>query len=117
MGLENLRVADRTKKAPSEKKTSEIKIIPSLEPRLGRVYSNYVSVSHTKYDFTIRFGDLPPGGDVERLRRGNELPISNIAEIIVAPVLIPAIIEALDVTYKSYLELYKDAVKEDKGTE
>jgi hypothetical protein len=112
-----LKVAAKTKKVTPEKKIIEVKVIPSLEPKLGRVYSNYVQVSHSQYDFTIRFGDAPPGGDVDRLRQGDQITIPNIIDIIVVPNLIPAIINALDTAYKNYQELFKDAAKEDKGTE
>lgn len=78
-------MADEPKKT-APKKPIQVKIIPSLEPKLGRVYSNYVQVSHSKYEFTIRFGDAPPGGDVERLMKGNKLTIPNIIEIVPHPV-------------------------------
>jgi hypothetical protein len=108
-------VADKTKKTAP--KNEELTAIPSLEPRLGRVYSNYVQISHTKYDFTIRFGDAPPGGDLLRLRKGDEITIPNIVEVIVVPDLIPEIIKALDINYNRFLEQFRGAAKEEKGTE
>lgn len=81
-----------------------VNIVPSLEPRLGRVYSNYVQVSHSPWDFTIRFGDAPPGGDVQRIRIENEIIIPNIVEVIVVPQLIPAIMKAMETSYNSYLK-------------
>ena len=110
-------MAAKIKEVAPEEKILEVKIIPSLEPKLGRVYSNYVQVSYSQYDFTIRFGDAPPGGDVERLKQGNEIIIPNIIDIIVVPELIPAIITTLDTAHKAYLELVKGVAKEDKGTE
>jgi hypothetical protein len=117
MGMENLKVADKTKKPASEKKTVQVKVIPSLEPRLGRVYSNYVQVSFSQYDFTIRFGDAPSGGDVDRLKQRDTITIPNIIDIVVVPDLIPAIKKALDIAYNNYLELFKEAAKEKEGTE
>jgi len=109
-------VAGKTKKVTPKQKIIEVKAIPSLEPKLGRVYSNYVAVSNTKFDFTIRFGDLPPGGDVERLRQGKELIIPTIIDIIVVPDLIPGIIQALDAHYKKYLEQSEDIAEQNKET-
>ena len=103
-------MADKTKKTAPKNK--ELTAIPSLEPRLGRVYSNYVQISHTKYDFTIRFGDAPPGGDLQRLRRGNEVTIPNIVEIVIVPDLIPEIIKALETNYSRFIEQFRDIAKE-----
>ena len=109
-------MTDQTKKTAPKEKPLTIKIIPSLEPKLGRVYSNYVQVSHSQYDFTIRFGDAPPPGDVVRLRRGDTITIPNIVEIVVVPDLIPAIIKALDTNYNKFLEQFKGTDEEDTGT-
>lgn len=110
-------MADETKKTAPKKEALTINILPSLEPKLGRVYSNYVQVSHSQYDFTIRFGDAPPGGDIVRLTKGDMVTIPNIVEIVVVPDLIPAIIKALDTNYKAFLEQFKGTPKKDKGTE
>jgi hypothetical protein len=110
-------VAAKKREGAPEKGFLELKLIPSLEPKLGRVYSNYVSVSHTKYDFTIRFGDLPPGGDMQRLRHGQEMTIPSIIDIIVVPDLIPGIMQALDENYKRYQELIEYFAKQEKETE
>ena len=108
-----MKVEEKTKKTAPKKE--ELTAIPSLEPRLGRVYSNYVQISHTNYDFTIRFGDAPPGGDLQRLRRGNEVTIPNIVEIVVVPDLIPEIIKALETNYSKFIEQFRDIVKETEG--
>jgi hypothetical protein len=111
-----MKVADETKKTAPKKGTLTINIIPSLEPKLGRVYSNYVQVAHSQYDFTIRFGDAPPGGDIVRLKKGDTVTIPNIVEIVVVPDLIPAIIKALDTNYKAFLEQFKGVSTEHTGT-
>ncbi len=116
-GTEDLKVTDKTKKTAPKKETITVNIIPSLEPKLGRVYSNYVQVSHSQYEFTIRFGDAPPGGDLVRLKQGDNITIPNIIEIVVVPDLIPAIIKALDTNYNKFLEQFRGTAKKDKGTE
>lgn len=111
-------MSDETKKTAPKENLSALKILPSLEPKLGRVYSNFVQVSSTKLDFTIRFGDAPPGGDLERLTlKKNEIVIPNLVEVVVVPDLIPEIIKALDTSYKIFLEQFKGAVKEDPKPE
>ncbi|MFZ0052956.1 MAG: DUF3467 domain-containing protein [Desulfobaccales bacterium] len=108
-----MKVPDKTSRANPKKEPPRLKVILSLEPKLGRAYANYVQVSHSQYDFTIRFGDGPPGVDVPRLRQGDTITIPNIAEIIVSPEIIPGIIGALDSNYKKFLKKFRDAAKKD----
>jgi len=109
-------VADAPKKTAPKQEAVQIKVIPSLEPKLGRVYSNFVQISHTKYDFTIRFADGPPGGDLERLREGDTITIPNIVEIVIVPDLIPPIIKALETGYKNFIAQFGDAAEKGKRT-
>jgi hypothetical protein len=115
--LEDLKVMEKKKKAASETEVMTLKILPSLEPKLGRIYSNYVQVSHSKYEFTIRFGDAPSGDALIRQKQGNNITIPNIVEIIVVPDLIPAIMKALDTSYKRFIEQFKNTAKKDKEIE
>jgi hypothetical protein len=112
--MEDLKVAGKTKKTAPKEKTVTLKIMPSVEPKLGRVYSNYVQVSHSLYEFTIRFGDAPSGPVLEKFREGDKITIPNIIEIVVVPDLIPAIIKALETNYNKFLERFRES---DKGTE
>lgn len=108
---------DKRKKAAPKTETVTLKILPALEPKLGRVYSNYIQVSHSQYEFTIRFGDAPSGEALVRLKQGDNITIPNIVEIIVVPDLIPAIMNVLDTNYKKFLEQFRGTVKEDQGIE
>lgn len=93
--------------AKTEVEQISLEIIPSMEPKLGRVYSNYVQISHSPYDFTIRFADAPSGRDVQKLREGNQITIPSLVDIVVVPELIPEIIEALKANYEKYLNNIK----------
>lgn len=111
-------MADKTKKKPPKMETVKLKILPSLEPKLGRVYSNYVQVSHSQYEFTLRFADAPPGSTLMRLtKEGDDIIIPNIVEVIVVPELIPEIIKALGTNYNNFIGKFRGTAKEDKGTE
>lgn len=103
-----------TKKQKIE--TITVEIIPSMEPKLGRVYSNYVQISHSALDFTIRFGDMPPGVDVKNLKRANKVTIPNVVEVVVVPELIPMVIKALETNYQRYLEV-KEKIAPEEGAE
>jgi hypothetical protein len=106
-------------KTPPEEKSLTLNIVPSREPKLGRVYSNYVQVKHTQYEFTILFGDLTPPSseDLVKLKDKGKITIPNIVEIVVVPNLIPAIIGALKEDYTKFLKQSEDVIKEEKGTE
>jgi hypothetical protein len=83
------------KKRETKKKETKkpIQFIPSLEPKLGRIYSNYVSVSHSPWDFTIRFSDAPPFGDISRLAKDGVVEIPNLVEIIIPINLMPKLVD------------------------
>ena len=51
-----------------------------------------------------------------RLKKGDNITIPNIVEIVVVPGLIPAIIKALDTNYKAFLDQFEGTPKKDKGT-
>lgn len=107
------KVAKKLAKIADEDKEIQIELIPSLEPKLGRVYANYVQVSHSPYDFTIRFCEAPSVADIVRLK-GNrkKVEVPNIVELIIPPDLMPQIIEALKINYEKYLKAYKEKENE-----
>lgn len=79
-----------------------------------RIYSNYVQITHTPYDFSLRFCDAIP------LHRDNDTggkvmhPIPIVAEIALPFNLIPGLIKALQTRYKLYehsLEMAEDVKK------
>jgi hypothetical protein len=73
----------------------DVKIIPSLHPKLGRIYSNHLSVSHSPWDFTLRFSDAPPFGDISRLAIEGVVEIPNLVEIVIPANLMPKVVDAL----------------------
>ena len=101
------------KKAKPEKDGEflNIQLLPDLEPRLGKIYSNYISISHSPFDFTLRFCDAPSGGDIVRLKKGKNIPIEipNLVDVVISPDMMPNLIEALKENYELYLMNYKKA--------
>jgi hypothetical protein len=70
------------KETETKEKRIQIELIPSLEPRLGRAYANYVQISHSPFDFTIRFCEAPSTADIarnEEFEKGVKIP--NIVEV------------------------------------
>jgi hypothetical protein len=100
---------------PNEKEIT-VDFIPSLEPKLGKVYVNFAQVSHSPWDFTIKFCIAPPGVDIPRLHKSGEkyIELPNIVELIVGPDFVPLIIAALQENYDKFIKTYK--VKQDEPT-
>lgn len=100
--------------AKKETKTIEKKIkidlIPSLESKLGRAYVNYASISHSPFDFSIRFCEAPSLADAARIKgdRDATLEIPTIIELVMTPNLIPKIIEALKINYEKYQKQFEE---------
>ena len=92
-----------------ENKTVKIKIVPdpTIETPYPRIYSNYVAVQSTPFDFTLRFCDAvpifdQPKGGAEIVE--NHVPI--IAEIVLPVAIFPSLIDAMKQQYDNYLKTY-----------
>lgn len=103
----------------TKKAAVTIKLVPDQNCELPypRMYSNYVSIHSSPYDFTLRFCDALPlyekpvkiaGGTIE-----NKIPIR--AEIIMPVKVFPELIKAMQIHYDRYMEIYgKDQNNEKK---
>lgn len=103
-------MAKQKEKPSKELKSVQVQLIPSLNPKLGRVYSNFIEVSHSPWDFTLRFCDAPSGGDIPRLTKGSkggQIEIPSIVEIVIPVVLMPGLIRALTDQNEKYVKAYK----------
>lgn len=86
------------------KATIELQIIPSKEIVSERIYSNFVTVNHSPYDFTLTFCDILPIDDtqkidIEKIKKLNA-PIQ--AEIVIPTPLVEPLIKALSENYETY---------------
>ncbi len=98
---------------PTKEKEITVELIPAPEPKLGRVYTNYALISHSPWDFNITFCEVPSIANLDRLKRiGGKVEIPNIVELIIAPNLMPKIIEALKINYEKYMKQYGEKVDE-----
>jgi hypothetical protein len=82
----------------------KIKLSPSSQPKLGRIYSNYIQVAHSPWDFTLRFCDAPPGSDLPTLVKDGIVEIPHLIDIIIPVNLMPGLIKALQDNYDMYLK-------------
>lgn len=84
----------------------EVKLRPSFNIEPTRIYANFAEVSHSPYDFTIRFCDATPINDFQKLKEENgvhDIPV--VAEIAVPHTFIPGLINALKSQYDNYQKL------------
>lgn len=101
--------------APKDKTLEEIQprqisLVASKTAKFGRAYANYVSVSTSPWDFTLRFCDAPPGSDVPD--EAETVEAETIIQIILAPNVVPGLIDALKQSHKNFVDIYEEQPKE-----
>jgi hypothetical protein len=96
-------------KAIKKDKALFVKLMPNEDLDINREYANYVEVSQTPYDFSLKFCDANPfHGNKEQIKNNNvEHPIPIVAEIAIPFQIVPDLINAL----KSQWNAYKKNIK------
>lgn len=97
-----------------KKEEAQVQLTPNLPAKLGRVYSNFIEISHSPWDFTVRFCDAPPGSDIPRLRKGDKVEVPTIVEVVIPVNLMPGLIKALSEQNEKYLKQMKEAHDKDQ---
>ena len=94
-------------------KIKKIELLPALDPRMGFTYSNFVQVTHTPYDFTLRFCIAPPGDDVVRMLQEDEkvfdkgfLEVTNMVEVKMPAGIMQSFTESLRENVDRYNSFY-----------
>ena len=105
--------------ADSPSKLPEPKFVPDSTRTSPRVYSNFATVRTQGIDFTIVFADvLPPTKEeVERAKKGQEIPVPMQCEVVIPKSMVPSLIQALEKQYgrlKQRQSKKKDMVHMDK---
>lgn len=81
---------------PRKEMVLELKLKSDDSLPVRRRYSNYVEVAHSPYDFTLRFCDVGPVGNVADLAaKGGEHRVPVVAEIAIPFQIVPGLIQAL----------------------
>lgn len=90
------------------------KFIPDPNQTSKRIYANFASVRSTGLDFTISFADVTPPTkeQVEKSKKGEEIPVPLQCEVVVPNDLVPALINALKEQYDRYEKEAKKAKEE-----
>jgi hypothetical protein len=92
-------------------------IVPDESPTVPRTYSNFCSIAHTPFDFTLTFCEVMPLSDKEIKEAESEHIVrAPVRTKIVVPVhFVPNLIAALQEHWRVYSESYSN-VGWNKGT-
>lgn len=97
------------KKAPSKKAKMaksegiDVKVNPSFETPQTRVYSNFMQITQTPYDFSIKFCDATPLKDKSSSGKTITHNIPVVVEVAVPFNVVPGLIRALQTQWDEYL--------------
>jgi hypothetical protein len=98
---------------PDQPKQINFTIVPGDEPASGaapRTYSNFCSIAHTPFDFTLTFCEVMPLSEKEIREAETEhvvrAPIR--AKVVVPPQLVPNLIAALQENWRVFSESYNN---------
>lgn len=99
-------------KAIKEDKGLVVKLMPNENLDTNREYANYVAVSQTPYDFSLKFCDATPLHLTKEQIKNNNLEhqIPVVAEIAIPLKIVPGLISAL----KTEWNIYKKRIKENE---
>ena len=91
-----------------EKKSVNFTIVPDEDATVPRVYSNFCSIQHSPFDFTLTFCEMLPLGEREvQAAQANEIVQAPVRARMVVPVqMIPGLIAALQENFRLYQESF-----------
>ena len=91
-----------------EKKAINFTVVPDESSTVPRVYSNFCSIQHSPFDFTLTFCDMSPLGEREiQEAQERHLVKAPIRARIVLPIpLVDGLIRALQENYRLHQESY-----------
>jgi hypothetical protein len=91
-----------------EKKSVNFTIVPEEDNAAPRVYSNFCSIQHSPFDFTLTFCDMLPMGEKEvREAEATHTVKAPVKARLVVPVqMIPGLMAALQENFRLFQEAY-----------
>ena len=99
---------------PDQPKQINFTIVPGEDPTSAtalRTYSNFCSIAHTPFDFTLTFCEVMPLSEKEIREAESEHVVRAPAraKIVVPPQLVPNLIAALQENWRVFSESYDNA--------
>ena len=91
-----------------EKRSVNFTVVPEEDASVPRVYSNFCSIQHSPFDFTLTFCEMLPLGEREiREAEQNHTVKAPVKARLVLPVqLVPGLIAALQENFKLFQDAY-----------
>jgi hypothetical protein len=91
-----------------DKKAVNFTIVPEEDSQLPRVYSNFCSIQHSPFDFTLTFCEMLPLGERElKAAQESHLVRAPVRTRMVVPVqMVPGLIAALQENFRLYQESF-----------
>jgi hypothetical protein len=83
-------------------------IVPEDDPGLPRVYSNFCSIQHSPFDFTLTFCEMLPLGerDLREAQQSHVVKAPARARMVVPVQMVPGLIAALQENFRLYQESF-----------
>ena len=102
---------------PDQPKQINFTIVPDDGTSTPRIYSNFCSIAHTPFDFTLTFCEVMPLSEKEIKEAESEHVVlaPARAKIVVPPQLVPNLIAALQENWRVFSESYESPAW-NKGT-
>lgn len=94
----------------TERKQINFTIVPDEQPGQPRTYSNFCSISHTPFDFTLTFCEVMPLSEEEvRAAETNHVVKAPVRARVVVPVqFVPNLVAALQEHMRVFAESYSN---------
>jgi hypothetical protein len=91
-----------------EKRSVNFTVVPEDDATVPRIYSNFCSIQHSPFDFTLTFCEMLPMGEREiREAEQNHTVKAPVKARLVVPVqLVPGLIAALQENFRLFQEAY-----------
>jgi hypothetical protein len=91
-----------------EKKSINFTVVPDEDPTVPRVYSNFCSIQHSPFDFTLTFCDMNPLGEreIQEAQSSHTVKAPIRARLVLPIPLIPGLIAALQENFRLHQEAY-----------
>ena len=91
-----------------EKKAINFTVVPQDDSSVPRVYSNFCSIQHSPFDFTLTFCDMSPLGEreIQEAQSSHVVRAPVRAKIVVPIPLIPGLMAALQENFRLHQESY-----------
>ncbi len=107
----------KAKRKKADKKTISVRIEPVGSESAPKYYSNYVQVSHTPYEFRLRFAQTEPPEPqaLKRLARTGIMPAEVRCEVFLPEGVLLALVEARKTNHAKFAKIQPKTQQAEKS--